>query len=200
MSLLSFPRDLVDVPLPGGGVFSGKVNSLLAYARRNPAAFPGSAGDGHDVLMAAFGEMTGLQIDYYAQVNLGGFVAVVDALGGIEVNVARAFCDPLYDEYGFTRGFSITAGRHKLNGNQALAYARIRKAPANPTSRARRASRRSSRGSATAWSRAASWPTRWASSGRWARPSRPTSRAASCATLVEYARNGGSLRDLPRRS
>ena len=33
VSLLSFPRDLVDVPLPGGGRFSGKLNSLLAYAR-----------------------------------------------------------------------------------------------------------------------------------------------------------------------
>ncbi|HSW41436.1 MAG TPA: LCP family protein [Patescibacteria group bacterium] len=128
VSLLSFPRDLVDVPLPDGSIFRGKVNSLLAYARGNPAAFPGSAGGGHDVLLAAFGEMTGLQIDYYAQVNLGGFVAVVNALGGIEVNVARAFCDPLYDEYGFTRGFSITAGRHTLNGYEALAYARVRKA------------------------------------------------------------------------
>ncbi len=128
VSLLSFPRDLVDVPLPTGGVFSGKINSLLSYARRNPAEFPGSSGDGHDVLMAAFGQMTGLEIDYYAQVNLGGFVAVVDTLGGIEVNVARAFCDPGYDEYGFTQGFSITAGRHTLNGNQALAYARVRKA------------------------------------------------------------------------
>jgi LCP family protein required for cell wall assembly len=128
VSLLSFPRDLVDVPLPGGGRFSGKVNSLLAYARRNPAAFPGSSGDGHDVLMAAMGEMTGLRIDYYAQVNMGGFVAVVDTLGGIEVNVARPFCDPSYDEYGFTRGFAISAGLHRLNGNQALAYARVRKA------------------------------------------------------------------------
>jgi LCP family protein required for cell wall assembly len=128
VSLLSFPRDLVDVPLPGGGRFTGKVNSLLAYARRNPGAFPGSSGDGHDVLMAAMGEMTGLRIDYYAQVNMGGFVAVVDTLGGIEVNVARAFCDPSYDEYGFTRGFAISAGRHKLNGYQALAYARVRKA------------------------------------------------------------------------
>jgi LCP family protein required for cell wall assembly len=128
VSLLSFPRDLVDVPLPGGGRFTGKVNSLLAYARRNPGEFPGSSGGGHDVLMAAMGEMTGLQIDYYAQVNMGGFVAVVDALGGIEVNVARAFCDPSYDEYGFTRGFAISAGLHRLNGNQALAYARVRKA------------------------------------------------------------------------
>ena len=128
VSLLSFPRDLVDVPLPGGRHFSGKVNSLLSYARRNPAEFPGSSGDGHDVLMAALSEMTGLRVDYYAQVNLGGFVAVVNALGGIEVNVARSFCDPSYDEYGFTNGFAITAGRHFLNGNQALAYARVRKA------------------------------------------------------------------------
>jgi len=128
VSLLSFPRDLVDVPLPGGRTFGGKVNSLLSYARRNPAEFPGSSGDGHDVLLAAIGQMTGLQIDYYAQVNLAGFVAVVDALGGIEVNVARAFCDPGYHEYGFTRGFAITAGRHRLDGNAALAYARVRKA------------------------------------------------------------------------
>jgi LCP family protein required for cell wall assembly len=128
VSLLSFPRDLVDVPLPGGGHFAGKINSLLSYARRNPGEFPGSSGDGHDVLMAAIGEMTGLRIDYYAQVNLGGFVAVVDTLGGIEVNVAHSFCDPSYDEYGFTSGFAITAGRHKLNGSQALAYARVRKA------------------------------------------------------------------------
>ncbi|HSO30814.1 MAG TPA: LCP family protein, partial [Candidatus Sulfomarinibacteraceae bacterium] len=49
-------------------------------------------------------------------------------LGGVDVNVARAFCDPAYDEYGFTSGFSITAGRHHLDGEQALAYARVRKA------------------------------------------------------------------------
>ena len=128
VSMLSFPRDLVDAPLPGGGHFSGKLNSLLAYARHHPGAFPGSSGDGHDVLLAAMSEMTGLEIDYYAQVNLGGFVTVIDSLGGVEVNVAHAFCDPTYDEYGFTRGFAITAGRHKLTGNQALAYARIRHA------------------------------------------------------------------------
>ena len=44
------------------------------------------------------------------------------------MNVARAFCDPRYREYGFTNGFAITAGKHHLNGNQALAYARVRKA------------------------------------------------------------------------
>ena len=38
-----------------------------------------------------------------------------------------AFCDPHYSEYGYENGFSITAGRHHLNGHQALAYARVRK-------------------------------------------------------------------------
>jgi LCP family protein required for cell wall assembly len=119
---------MVDVPLPDGRTYRDKVNSLVSYARRNTAAFPGSDGTGFDVLMDALSTLLNVPIDYYATVNLGGFVRVVDTLGGVDVNVARAFCDPTYDEYGFTRGFSITAGRHHLNGQQALAYARVRKA------------------------------------------------------------------------
>ncbi len=128
VSLLSLARDMVDVPLPGGRSYSGKINSLLSYARLHPGEFPGSTGDGHDVLMAAVGTLLGLDIQHYAQVNLGGFVALVDSLGGVDVNVAHAFCDPSYDEYGIPAGFAISAGRHHLNGSQALAYARVRKA------------------------------------------------------------------------
>ena len=128
VSMLSIPRDMVDVPLPDGRTYRDKVNSLVSYARRNPAAFPGSDGTGFDVLIDALSTLLNVPIDYYATVNLGGFVRVVDTLGGVDVNVARAFCDPTYDEYGFTRGFSITAGRHHLDGQQALAYARVRKA------------------------------------------------------------------------
>jgi LCP family protein required for cell wall assembly len=128
VSMLSIPRDMVDVPLPDGRAYRDKVNSLVSYARRNPAAFPGSDGTGFDVLMDALSTLVNVPIDYYATVNLGGFVRVVDTLGGVNVNVARAFCDPSYDEYGFTRGFAIKAGLHHLNGQQALAYARVRKA------------------------------------------------------------------------
>ena len=128
VSLVSLPRDMVDIPLPNGKRFSGKINSLVAYARHHPREFAGSNGKGFDVLMGALGTLLQLDINYYATVNLPGFVSVVNSLGGIDVNVARAFCDPSYDEFGFTRGFSITKGRHHLNGNQALAYARVRKA------------------------------------------------------------------------
>jgi LCP family protein required for cell wall assembly len=119
---------MVDVPLPDGRKFSGKINGLVSFARHHQKTFPGSNGQGYDVLMGALGTLTGLKIDHYAQVNLGGFVRVVDTLGGIDVNVEDSFCDPTYDEYGFTHGFGISAGRHHLNGNQALAYARVRKA------------------------------------------------------------------------
>jgi LCP family protein required for cell wall assembly len=128
VSMLSIPRDMVDVPMADGRGYRDKINSLVSYARRNPQQFPGSDGTGFDVLMGALGTLLNTPIDYYAKVDLGGFVRVVDVLGGVDVNVARSFCDPSYDEYGFTRGFSIKAGRHHLNGQQALAYARVRKA------------------------------------------------------------------------
>ena len=44
--------------------------------------------------MGALGTLLNVPIDYYAKVDLGGFVRVVDVLGGVDVNVARAFCDP----------------------------------------------------------------------------------------------------------
>ena len=128
VSMVSIARDTVDVPLPDGRKFSGKINSLDAFARLHPKQFPGSNGTGHDVLMAALGTLLHIRIDYYAAVNLQGFANVVNRLGGVDVNVAHGFCDPTYDQYGYLNGFSITAGHHHLNGLQALAYARVRKA------------------------------------------------------------------------
>ena len=127
VSLVSIPRDMVDVPLSDGRKFRGKINSLVAYARNHPKQFPGSNGKGFDVLMDALGTLLKEPIQYYAKVDLGGFVKVVDTLGGVNVNVARSFCDSHYSEYGYENGFSIQSGRHHLNGLQALAYARVRK-------------------------------------------------------------------------
>ena len=129
VSMVSIPRDMVDVPLADGRKYRGKINGLVSYARHHPKQFPNADGTGFDVLMGALGSLMDLKIKYYATVNLGGFVSVVNTLGGVNVDVAHAFCDPTYnDGYGFHNGFSITAGRHHLNGNQALAFARVRKA------------------------------------------------------------------------
>ena len=85
VSMVSVPRDMVDVPLPDGRKYKGKINSLVSYARHHPRQFPGSDGTGFDMLRGALGELLGLDIEYHAAVNLQGFVNVINELGGINV-------------------------------------------------------------------------------------------------------------------
>jgi polyisoprenyl-teichoic acid--peptidoglycan teichoic acid transferase len=127
VSLLSIPRDMVDVPLPDGRVYRGKINGLVSWVRWHPKDFPGSHGNGQAVLAAAVSELLKIRIDHWAQVDLRGFIRLVDSMGGINVTVDHAFCDATYDEYGLN-GFGIPAGRWHLDGSKALAYARVRKA------------------------------------------------------------------------
>ena len=136
VSMASIPRDMVDVPLPDGRKFRGKINSLVSYARWHPGKFPG-AKDGQSVLAAALGTLLNLKIDSWAQVNLPGFVSLVDAVGGVNINVTDGFCDPRYKEYGI-KGFNITPGRYHMDGEEALAYARVRKAHRRERLHARR--------------------------------------------------------------
>ncbi len=126
ISMASVARDTVDVPLPDGRTFRGKLNSLVSYVRWHPDKFPG-AKDGQSVLAAAIGKLLNLDIQMWAQVNLGGFINLVNSVGGVTVNVTKGFCDPNYDEYGIN-GFGVSPGRYHMSGTQALAYARIRKA------------------------------------------------------------------------
>jgi LCP family protein required for cell wall assembly len=126
VSMVSVPRDMVDVPLPDGRTYRGKINSLVAYVNNSPRKFPG-AKDGQSVLAAALGQLLGLRMNGWAQVNLPGFRDLVDAVGGINITVTDGFCDYRYKEFGI-QGFNITPGRYHFDGEHALAYARIRKA------------------------------------------------------------------------
>jgi LCP family protein required for cell wall assembly len=124
VSMLSIPRDLANVPLADGNVFGPKINSLDSFARRNPTAFPGGA---NRALTGAIGTMLGIPIPYYATVNLHGFVGMVDAVGGVDIDVRKPLSDPNYGGFGVGPGWSIEPGMHHLDGANALAYARIRK-------------------------------------------------------------------------
>jgi LCP family protein required for cell wall assembly len=127
VSLLSVPRDLIDTPLGNGDVFGPKLNSLMEYADRHKDEFPQG---GMRALEDAIGALLDIPIHYYARLDFAGFITMVDAVGGVDVDVAKGFEDPGYDGFGFdARGFSITEGRHHLDGATALAYARSRKAP-----------------------------------------------------------------------
>ena len=126
VSMVSLPRDLINVPLGDGNVFGPKLNSLMSYADRHKDLFPNG---GLWALQDAAGALLGIPIHYYATMDMAGFIDMVDAVGGVDINVKKGFEDPAYDGYGTDRrGFSITAGKHHLNGIDALAYARVRKA------------------------------------------------------------------------
>lgn len=126
VTIVSLPRDLVGVPLGNGDNYGPKLNSLMSFADRNPKLYPEG---GIRTLSNAVGALLGIPIDYYARIDFVGFVKVVDAVGGIDIDVVEGFTDPLYDGYGFKQwGYAITAGRHHFTGVEALAYARSRQA------------------------------------------------------------------------
>jgi polyisoprenyl-teichoic acid--peptidoglycan teichoic acid transferase len=125
-SMVSIPRDMVMVPLGNGDEYGPKINSLLGYAERNPDEFPNGP---MRTLQDAIGALLGIPIHYYARIDFEGFIDMVDSVGGVDVRVKKDIEDPSYDGYGINkRGWSITKGKHRLDGVNALAYARVRKA------------------------------------------------------------------------
>jgi LCP family protein required for cell wall assembly len=102
--VLSFPRDSY-VPIPGHG--TNKINAAMAFG-------------GPALLVATFERLTGLTIDYYALTSFDGLTDMVNKVGGVQVNVDMN----LRDHFA---GAFLDKGRRKLNGGQALAYARARK-------------------------------------------------------------------------
>ena len=127
VSMVSLPRDMVSIPLGNGDVFGPKLNSLMSFADRDPKTFPKG---GMRALEDAVGALLGIPIHYYARIDFIGFIAMVDAVGGVDINVARTLNAKRYDGYGLSAtGFHLDPGRHHLTGAEALAYARIRKGP-----------------------------------------------------------------------
>jgi LCP family protein required for cell wall assembly len=126
VSMVSIPRDLVSVPLGDGNVFGPKLNSLMAYADRNPDEFPDG---GEAALQRAIGALLGIDIHGYARMDFSGFVDMIDAVGGVDIDVKQAIDDPTYDGYGTDqRGVSFEEGLQHFDGLDALAFARVRKA------------------------------------------------------------------------
>ncbi len=66
-----------------------------------------------------FEQMTGIRVDHHLAIGFEGFAEVVDAVGGVEVELDEAEHDP-------NVGHDLPAGRHLLDGEQALAYVRAR--------------------------------------------------------------------------
>jgi LCP family protein required for cell wall assembly len=101
--LISIPRDSY-VPIPGVG--SNKINA--AYSLGGPA-----------LLAKTVQNLTGLRIDHYMGIGFGGFVHVVDAVGGVRICLKQPLTDP-------SAGLHLKAGCQVLDGAEALGFVRSR--------------------------------------------------------------------------
>jgi len=116
LSMLSIMRDLyVQIP----GYSNNKINAAYAFG-------------GFELLDATIEENFGIHIDYNVEINFESFVDIVDAVGGIDVQLNRAEVNYLscYSDagkkYNDTPVSGLSEGMNHLDGEAALAYARIR--------------------------------------------------------------------------
>lgn len=110
INLLSIPRD-TRVLIPGVGY--DKINHAYNYG-------------GIDLAVRTIEEFLGVTINYYAKMNFQQFEKLIDALGGIDIEVEKPMyytdrTDKLY--------IRLTPGKHHLNGKEALGYVRFRHDP-----------------------------------------------------------------------
>ena len=120
VALLSIPRDL-RVTIPGAGV--NKINYAHAYGELNP-----KTGGGPAVTRQVVSQVLDQPIHYYVRMDFDGFVKLVDALGGVDIDVEKAINDPFYPAPDMIRydPFKISAGQQHLDGKTALKYVRSR--------------------------------------------------------------------------
>jgi polyisoprenyl-teichoic acid--peptidoglycan teichoic acid transferase len=137
--MFSIPRNMIKLPIPPDhpayarfedGAFGDP--SLLAwsvyeYGRANPDLFEG-LNTGGDATKVILGNLVGLQVHYFALVDLVGFVDIIDALGGVDITVTRRIYDPAYPhEDGVTTvELELLPGTYHMTGHEALAFARTR--------------------------------------------------------------------------
>ncbi|PIE85448.1 hypothetical protein CSA08_01940 [Candidatus Gracilibacteria bacterium] len=120
ISLLSIPRDLYVEYYDGG---SGKINEIYRLDMKRL----GTKDLGMKSLMNKVGEIIGEEINYYVNIDFQGFIKLIDAFGGVEVEVPENFVDYRFPDgkLGYTT-FVLRKGKWVLDGEIALKYARSR--------------------------------------------------------------------------
>ena len=134
-TMISVPRDLwVQVP-PNSGQYS-KLNTMFQDGYKNgydPGTgelAPGQLAGGMETA-AKVSDITGLDVPYFMAINFQGFRELVDALGGVDVNVPTAFAAqyPINDDPQINAGWKtihFATGVQHMNGERAIEYARAR--------------------------------------------------------------------------
>jgi polyisoprenyl-teichoic acid--peptidoglycan teichoic acid transferase len=133
--LFGLPRNMLNFPFPKGSIMHEQfpngydcgdqceLNSLSTWAADHESLFKGYANPGVEATKEAVEGITGLKINYYAMVNLQGFQKLVNAVGGVTLNVRDRI--PIGGIGAPISGY-IEPGKRKLNGFQTLWFARSR--------------------------------------------------------------------------
>lgn len=110
--MTSFLRDMwVQIPGKSGGTYGERINT----------AYPVG---GLDRLLNTLTINFGVKVDHAVEIDFSGFQQIVDALGGVEIELTKAEAKHMNDQYGW--GSRLSEGTRNLTGEEALAYARIR--------------------------------------------------------------------------
>ncbi|TGN64604.1 LytR family transcriptional regulator [Nocardioides eburneiflavus] len=132
--LISLPRNMQNFPFAEGSVMAEQfpdgfdeegmyLNGLATWALDHAELFKGSKNPGVDATIQGVEGITGLDISYWAMVNLEGFKDLVDAVGGVELNVRQPIPVGLPHEKTF---HYIEPGVRTLGGHDTLWFARAR--------------------------------------------------------------------------
>ncbi len=128
INTISIPRDTqaeivcADDPTDPTGHVTSKINSSFSYGFDKNSSIQ----DGIDCTMDTIENMFDTDIDYYVQTSFDGVINLVDRIGGISIDVPYEFCEQ--DSNGNKDAICFEKGKQNLDGEQALAYARQRKA------------------------------------------------------------------------
>ncbi|QFR02635.1 LytR family transcriptional regulator [Streptomyces phaeolivaceus] len=116
-TLISLPRDSnVEIPTFVGSE-SGKTFKGTGRQVKLNAAY---AEDGPELLVRTVEANTGLHIDHYVEIGFAGFANIVDAVGGVEIDIPKGGMKDTKS------GANFEAGKQTLNGEQSLAFVRTR--------------------------------------------------------------------------
>ena len=140
MSLVSVPRDVWSDTL------QDKINSAYHYgeekSREAGSRYAGKTRGGLVLSKAIVEEVVGMPVHYALVIDFSGFRDMIDLVGGVDVNVVTAFTDPEFPVAGREdddcngdpnlgcryQALHFDAGRQRMDGERALAYARSRHA------------------------------------------------------------------------
>jgi LCP family protein required for cell wall assembly len=120
VAMVSLPRDTVNVPIAPGEAYAERINTLYFDLQQST----GKRKTALEEMRAALAYSFGTEIDHVALVDFDGLVKLIDSIGGIDVTLDEPINDPTM--HLGEKGLKLKAGLQRLDGKEALAYARSR--------------------------------------------------------------------------